>query len=131
MDGFANVKSEFVEWSQMTKKLSEPRTNGDGEESVPDEESDDGVFGDVAFFPGDFGMRDVGDDGGDGGRNKGGEPEEVVILNNEISQNGIKGKIKDSNSDTDEKVSGGMFAGFDAFRLGGGSRFCRIGFRVL
>ena len=82
MDGFANVKSEFIEWGQMTKKLGEPRTNGDSKESVPDKESDDGVFGDVALFPGDFGMGDVGDDGGDDGGDKGGEPEEVVILNN-------------------------------------------------
>ena len=67
MDGFANVKSEFVEWSQKAEELGEPRTNGNSEEGVPDEKSDNGVFGDVAFFPGDFGMGDVGDNGGDGG----------------------------------------------------------------
>ena len=79
MDGFADVKSEFVEWGQMTKKLSEPRTNGDSKEGIPDEESDDGVFGDVAFFPGDFGMRDVGDDGGDDGGDKSREPKKITV----------------------------------------------------
>lgn len=131
MDGFADVKSEFVEWSQKTEELSEPRTNGNSEEGVPDEKSDDGVFGDVAFFPSDFGMGDVGDDGGDGGGDKGGEPKKVIISNNEISQNGIESKIKNSNSDADEKISGSVLAGFDVLGFGGSSRLCGVGLRVL
>ena len=131
MDGFADVKSEFVEWSEKAEKLGEPWTNGDSEEGVPDEESDDGMFGDVAFFPGDFRMGDVGDDGGDGGGDKGREPKKVIISNNEISQNGIEGKIKDSNSDADEKVSGGVLAGFDVLGFGGSGRLCGVGLCVL
>ena len=64
MDGFANVKSEFIEWSEEAEELGEPRADSNGKENIPNEKSDDGVFSDVTFFPSDFGMGNVGDDGG-------------------------------------------------------------------
>lgn len=131
MDSFADVKGEFVERSQKTEELGEPGANGDSEEGVPDEKPDNGVFGDVAFFPGDFGMGDIGDNGGDGGGDKGREPKKIIISNNEISQNRIENKIEYSNGDADKKVSGSMFASFDILGLGGSSRLCEVAFRVL
>ena len=71
----------------------------------------------MTFFPGDFGMSKVGYDGGDSGGNEVGEPEEVVVFNDEIGEDCVKSIIKKSNSNTDEKVTGGVTAGFDVFNL--------------
>lgn len=79
MDSFADMKGEFVERSQKTEELGEPGANSNGEEGVPNEKSDDGVFGDFAFFPSDFGMGNVGDNGGDGSRDKSGEPKKIAV----------------------------------------------------
>lgn len=79
MDSFADMKGEFVERSQKTEELGEPGANSNGEEGVPNEKSDDGVFGDFAFFPGDFGMGNVGDNGGDDSRDKSGEPKKIAV----------------------------------------------------
>ncbi len=66
--------------------MSEPGADGDGEKSVPDEKADNGVFGDMAFLPGDFGMGEIGDYGGGNGRNESGEPEEVVVSDDEVGE---------------------------------------------
>ena len=87
MEGTGDVESEFVEWGEEAEELGDPGADGDGEEGVPDEEADDGVLGDMAVFPSDFGVGDVGDNGGDGSRDKSGEPKEVVVSNNEIGEN--------------------------------------------
>ena len=87
MEGASDAESEFVEWGEETEELGDPWADGDGEEGVPDEEANDGVFSNVAVLPGDSGMGEVGDDGSDGGRDKSGEPEEVVVSNNEIGEN--------------------------------------------
>lgn len=131
MDSFADVKGEFVERSQKTEELGEPGANSNGEESVPDEKPDNGVFGDFAFFPSDLRMSDVGDDGCDDGGDKSGEPEKIIISENKISQNRIESKIEDGDSDTDEEISSGVLASFDILGLGGSSRLCGVAFRVL
>lgn len=54
MYGASNIMSEFVEWGKEAKKLSKSWCDGDGKNSIPNKESDDGVFSDGTFFPGDF-----------------------------------------------------------------------------
>lgn len=54
MYGASNIMSEFVEWGKEAKKLSKSWCDGDGKNSIPNKESDNGVFGDGTFFPGDF-----------------------------------------------------------------------------
>ena len=84
-----------------------------GEESIPDKEADNGVFGDVAFFPSDFGMSDVGNNGSYCSGNKHGEPNEVVVINNKISKDRVKTIIKNGDCDTNYEIAGGMRAGFN------------------
>ena len=76
------------------------------------------MFGDAAFFPSDFGMSNVGDDGGNGGSDEIGEPEEIVIINDKIGKNGVETIIKKGDGDADYEVTGGAFAGLDVL-LGG------------
>lgn len=64
--------------------MSEAGADGEGEKKVPDEKFVNGGLGDAALFPGDFGMEEIGKDGGGKSRNKGGEPEEVVVFDDEV-----------------------------------------------
>ena len=67
--------------------MSKPWINYEGEEGIPDEEASDGVFGDIALLPGDFGVGEISDDGGNGGGNKGGKPEKIVVFDDEVGEN--------------------------------------------
>lgn len=67
MERLEDIVGEFVERSDETKKLGQGRTDGDGEDGVPDEEFVFGGFGDTAFLPGDFGMQNIRKNGGDSG----------------------------------------------------------------
>ncbi len=71
----------------------------------------------MTFFPGDFGMGKVGDDGGDSGGNEVGEPEEIVVLDEEIGEDCVKSIIKKSDSDADEEIASGVTASFDILNL--------------
>ena len=93
--------------------MSEAWVDNEGKKSVPNEEADNGVFGDVAFFPSDFGMSDVGNNGSYCSGNKHGEPNEVVVINNKISKNRIETVIKNGDCDTNYEIAGGMLAGFN------------------
>ena len=64
--------------------MSKAWGDGNGEHGVPDEKSDDGMLSNGTFFPGDSGMCKISDYGGDGGSDKIGKPDEIVILNDEI-----------------------------------------------
>ena len=64
----------MVEGSDETEKLSKNWANKDRKDDVPNEKSINRGFSNRTLFPGDFGVKDVGDDSGDGGRDKGGKP---------------------------------------------------------
>ena len=65
MEIVADAVREFVNWSDKTEKPSEKRADGDGSDTIPEEKHYYATFGDGAFFPGDFGMEDVGENGGE------------------------------------------------------------------
>lgn len=67
MQGASDIVSEFVKGGKKTEELRESGSNSYGEHGVPDEESNNGMFGDSTFFPSDFRMRNVGNDGSNGG----------------------------------------------------------------
>ena len=117
MDGSADVVGEFVKGGEEAEELGEPGTNGDGEDDVPDEESDNRVLGDIALFPGDFGMEDIGYDDGDGGGNERRKPEEIIVIDDEVGEDGVETIVENGNTDTDDDVFAGTFAGLDG---GGG-----------
>ena len=54
MYGASDVVGEFVKRSKKTEELRESGSNSYGEHGVPDEESNNGMFGDGTFFPSDF-----------------------------------------------------------------------------
>lgn len=70
MYGASDVVGEFVKRSKKTEELRESGSNSYGEHGVPDEESNNGMFGDGTFFPSDSRMCNVGNDGGNGGGDK-------------------------------------------------------------
>ena len=65
MEGLADIKGKFVEWGEEAKKLSETGTDRESEEGVPDEKSNNRMLSDATFFPSDFRVSEVGDDGSD------------------------------------------------------------------
>ena len=58
-------------------------------------------------------MSEIGDDSSNSSSDKVGEPEEVVVFNNQICQNSIKGVIEQGDSDSDKKIAGGVATGSD------------------
>lgn len=70
-----NIKSEIVKWSDETEKLSEKWADEKGRSEVPDKEFINGGFGERAFFPSDFRMENIGENGGDESGDEGREPE--------------------------------------------------------
>lgn len=70
MDSAGNIIDKFVERSKKAKKLRKARSDSNGKHSVPDEKSDNGMFGDFALFPGNFRMRKIGYNGSNSGSNK-------------------------------------------------------------
>ena len=79
MEGLADSKSKFVEWGEEAKKLGKAGTDRESEEGVPDEESNNRMLSDAAFFPSDFRVSEVGDNGGDSSRDKSGEPKKIAV----------------------------------------------------
>ena len=84
MYGVGNTISEFVKRSKKTKQLSEARGDSDGKYGIPDKESNNGMFSNCAFFPSDFRMCKISDDGGNCSGDKVGEPNKVVVFNDKI-----------------------------------------------
>ncbi len=84
MYGAGDTVGEFVEWSEETEELGKTWCNGDGKHCIPNKKSDDGMFGDSTFFPGNSRMSKVGNNGSDGGGDKIRKPDEIVIFDDEI-----------------------------------------------
>lgn len=121
MNGGSDAESKIIKRGEDTEKLSEGRANDNGEQSVPNEKSDDGRFGNVAFLPSDFGMSEKGNDGSNDSGNEAGEPNQIVVFDDEIGKNGVEDVIKNSDANAYKKVAGGVpsCASFGSFGLVG------------
>ena len=64
--------------------MSKAWGDGDGEHGVPNKKTNNGMLGNSTFFPSDFGMCKIGNDSSDGGSDKVGKPNKIVIFNNKI-----------------------------------------------
>ena len=93
--------------------MSKNRADNNGKHSIPDKKSDDRHFSNMAFFPGNLGMSDVGDDDSDGSSNKAREPEEIIVFDDKISQYSIKDIIKNCDTDANKEIPSSMSAGFN------------------
>ena len=82
MDGTGDVVSEFVKRGEKTEQLCKAGSDSNGEHGIPDEKSNDGVFGNFTFFPSNFGVRKICDDGGNGSSDEIREPDKIIIFDN-------------------------------------------------
>ena len=64
--------------------MGKSRTDSYGKDGVPNEKFIDGGFGDVALFPGDFGVENIGNDSSNSSRDESGKPEKIVVVNDNI-----------------------------------------------
>lgn len=71
MNGSRNAVDEIVKWSDESEKPSKEGADNNGAKGVPDEKFINARFAGTTFFPGDFGMEDVGKNSGGGGGDKG------------------------------------------------------------
>lgn len=62
----------MVKWGNETEKLREARVYGYGKNDIPNEKLINSSLGDFALFPGNFGMKNVGENSGSCGGNEGG-----------------------------------------------------------
>lgn len=69
MEIIANLMSELINWSDETEKPGEKWADGESGDAIPEKEHDDAALGDGTFFPGDFGMKNVGKNSGESVRN--------------------------------------------------------------
>ena len=60
----------MIKWSDKAKKLGKNRADSYSKYYIPNEELIYGSFGYWAFFPGNFGVKDVGQNSGKTSRNK-------------------------------------------------------------
>ena len=70
------------------------------------------MFGDDTFFPSNFGVSYICNNGGSGGSDKIRKPYKIVVFDDVIGKNFKKGIIKASNTDSYYKVAESMFGGF-------------------
>jgi len=113
VDTDTDVVGEFVEGGKETEELDESGTDSDSEDGVPDEKTDDGAFGDVSFFPGDFGVGKIGDDNGNRGGDKIGEPKKIIVVDDKISEDGVEAVVEESDKDADDGVFADTLGGGD------------------
>lgn len=79
----------LVKRREKTKKPSKKGTNEKSGEKIPDEELDDARSTREAFFPGDFGMKKIGENGGECIRNHTVEPKEFVATKYDAGEKGV------------------------------------------
>ena len=96
---------EIVKTGDEAKKLGEARIDGNGKKDIPDEKLIDTNFARIAFFPGDFGVEDVGENGSKSAGDEAGEPEKAIIINDEIGEDGVGTVIKNRKNDSDNKIT--------------------------
>lgn len=58
----------------------------------------------MAALPGDFGVEEVGEEGGDAGRDEGGKPKKIVVINNEEGEDGVNAVVKKGEKKADGDV---------------------------
>ena len=91
--------------------MSKGRSDGYGEHSVPDEKSNNRMFGDNALFPGNFGVCYICNNGGNGGSDKIGKPYKIVVFDDKIGKNCKKDVVEQSNTNANNNITYGVSAG--------------------
>ncbi len=89
MNSTRNTVGEFVEWREKTEEFGENRANDESGEKIPKEEIYDAEFGRTAAFPGNAGVSEKGDKSSNEIRNEAIEPQEVIIFQDDASDESV------------------------------------------
>ena len=123
MKGRANTMGKLVKRSEKTEYPGEEGADGKSSDTVPDEKHNDAAFGDGALFPGDFRMKDVGKNSGEGVRYHGIYPEKLIVIKNNASECSVDDKVKESEDNADDGEFTNTLGGLAGFGLFGLIRF--------
>ncbi len=66
MEISGQVVGKFVDWCNETEEPGKEGADSDGADAVPEKEHNDATPCDGAFFPSDFRMENISEDGGEG-----------------------------------------------------------------
>ena len=102
----------MVDWGDEAEEPGEKWADSEGGEEIPGEENDDTSLGGGAFFPGDARMEEITEECGEKVGDNGGDPEEIIVFENEVSHKSVDKKIGGSESETDDDVLGEVVVGF-------------------
>lgn len=98
----ADIVDEFVKWCDEAKEPGEEGADGDGSDAVPDEEHNNTAFSDGAFFPGDFRMENIGEDGSKRISDDTIKPKKLIAIENYASEKSVNSKIEECQNNTDD-----------------------------
>ncbi len=73
-------------------------------------------------------MENVGENGGSESANESGKPEKIVVVDNKVSEDGIKAKVENGNGNSDDEVASGVVTGGDVGGEAFGNGFFDVGF---
>ena len=122
MEVARDIESKFVERGDKAEEPGKEGADGDGGDTVPEEEHQDAAAGDAALFPGDFGMEQIGKDGGEGVGDDTVEPEQLVGIHDDSGEKGVDGEVEEGKNGADDgkfaDAGGGLGVGFWGFLLG-------------
>ena len=62
-------------------------------------------------------MEDVGKNSGEGGGDQSGEPDEVVVFDDKIGEDGVEAVVENCQSDANEEIASGVLAGCIHIRI--------------
>ena len=98
----ADIMNKFVKWCDETEKPGKKWADGDGGDAVPNEEHNNTAFGNGALFPGDFGMENIGENGGERVGDDAVKPKELITIENYTSEKSVNSKIEERQNNTDD-----------------------------
>ena len=110
MDGVRNIIDKFVERSEEAKEPSETGADDNGKGGIPDEEIDNTGLSRGTLLPSDARMKNVGENSGNGDRDKRNQPEEITVVD-KASNDGIKDEVKKSKAEADDEEFADAFGG--------------------
>ena len=78
------------------KKPSEKWADDGTDDNTPNEKFDDAGFAWITFLPSDFGVKEIGKNGGEDVGDNAVKPKELVGVHNNASEKSVNYKIKES-----------------------------------
>lgn len=109
VENFGELMNKSVDWGDKTKKPSKEGADDESGDAVPEEKHKNTAFSNGAFFPGDFGVKNKGEDGGEDIGDDAIKPKKCVCAHDDTGNKGINCEVEKSENDADK----GKFADTD------------------